>query len=44
MGMGYRQSKRICKRYQAQGDASLVHRLKDQSSARRKPPELRARA
>ena len=27
MAVGYRQSKRIWKRYQADGDAGLVHRL-----------------
>jgi len=44
MGVCYRQSKRIWKRYQAQGDAGLVHRLRGQPSGRRKPPELRALA
>jgi hypothetical protein len=44
MGVGYRQSKRIWKRYQADGDAGLVHRLRGRPSARRKPPELRTRA
>lgn len=43
MGVGYRQTKRIWKRYQAGGDAGLVHRLRGKPSARRKPPELRAR-
>ena len=42
MGVGYRQGKRIWKRYQADGDAGLVHRLRGQPSARRKPPALRA--
>jgi hypothetical protein len=42
MAVGYRQSKRIWKRYQAQGDAGLVHRLRGQPSARRKPLLLRA--
>jgi len=42
MGVGYRQSKRIWKRYQADGDAGLVHRLRGKPSARRKPPQLRA--
>jgi hypothetical protein len=42
MGVGYRQSKRIWRRYQDQGDAGLVHRLRGQPSARRKPPALRA--
>jgi hypothetical protein len=44
MGVCYRQSKRIWKRYQAAGDAGLVHRLRGRPSARRKPPELRALA
>src|ERR1035437_3925644 len=44
MAVGYRQSKRIWRRYQADGDAGLVHRLRGQPSARRKPPELRAQA
>ena len=44
MGVCYRQSKRIWRRYQTEGDAGLVHRLRGQPSARRKPPELRALA
>jgi hypothetical protein len=44
MAVGYRQSKRIWKRYQADGDAGLVHRLRGKPSARRKPPEVRAQA
>ena len=44
MGVCYRQSKRIWRRYQAQGDAGLVHRLRGQPSGRRKPPQLRALA
>jgi len=44
MGVCYRQSKRIWQRYQADGDAGLVHRLRGQPSARRKPPALRAQA
>ena len=44
MGVCYRQSKRIWQRYQADGDAGLVHRLRGQPSPRRKPPELRAQA
>jgi Homeodomain-like domain len=42
MGVGYRQSKRIWRRYQDRGDAGLVHRLRGRPSARRKPPALRA--
>ena len=44
MTVGYRQSKRIWRRYQDAGDAGLVHRLRGQPGARRKPPELRALA
>ncbi len=44
MGVCYRQSKRIWQRYQAAGDAGLVHRLRGKPSARRKPPALRAQA
>jgi hypothetical protein len=44
MAVGYRQSKRIWRRYQDEGDAGLVHRLRGQPSARRKPPELRGLA
>ena len=41
LGVCYRQSKRIWRRYQDDGDAGLVHRLRGQPSARRKPSELR---
>jgi hypothetical protein len=41
--LSYRQIKRVWRRYQQQGDAGLVHRLRGRPSARRKPPELRAR-
>ena len=44
MGVCYRQSRRIWQRYQAGGDAGLVHRLRGRPSARRKPPALRAQA
>jgi hypothetical protein len=44
MGVCYRQSKRIWRRYQADGDAGLVHRLRGQPGARRKPAELRTQA
>lgn len=44
MGVCYRQSKRIWKRYQADGDAGLVHRLRGKPSARCKLPELRTQA
>jgi len=42
MGLGYRQTKRVWRRYQAEGDAGLVHRLRGKPSARRKPPALKA--
>jgi hypothetical protein len=42
MRVCYRQGKRIWKRYQADGDAGLVHRLRGKPSARRKPSKLRA--
>jgi len=42
MGVCYRQAKRVWRRYQDQGDAGLVHRLRGQPGARRKPPALRA--
>jgi hypothetical protein len=41
MGVSYRQGKRIWRRYQDEGDAGLVHRLRGKPSARRKPPALR---
>jgi homeodomain-containing protein len=41
MGVCYRQSKRLWRRYQEEGDAGLVHRLRGQPSARRKPAALR---
>jgi hypothetical protein len=44
MGVCYRQGKRLWKRYQADGDAGLVHRLRGKPSARRKPAQLRALA
>jgi len=42
MDLGYRQSKRVWRRYQAEGDGGLVHRLRGKPSGRRKPPALRA--
>jgi hypothetical protein len=41
MAVGYRQCKRIWRRYQAAGDAGLIHRLRGRPSARRKSPTLR---
>ena len=43
LGLSYRQTKRVWRRYQAEGDAGLVHRLRGRPSARRKPAALRAR-
>jgi len=42
LGLGYRQTRRVWRRYQAEGDAGLVHRLRGRPGARRKPPALRA--
>jgi hypothetical protein len=42
LGLGYRQTQRVWRRYQAEGDAGLVHRLRGRPSVRRKPPALRA--
>lgn len=43
LGLSYRQVKRVWRRYQDQGDAGLVHRLRGRASSRRMAPELRAR-
>jgi len=43
LGLGYRQTKRVWKRYEDEGDAGLVHRLRGQPGKRRKPPEVRAK-
>jgi hypothetical protein len=42
LGLGYRQTQRVWRRYQAEGDAGLVHRLRGRPSARGKPSALRA--
>src|ERR1035438_2280448 len=42
LGVCYRQTKRIWRRYQDQGDVGLVHRLRGRASARRKPGDVRA--
>ena len=42
MGLGYRQAKRIWRRYQDEGDAGLVHRLRGKPGLRHKPLALRA--
>jgi transposase len=41
LGLGYRQAKRIWRRYQDQGDAGLVHRLRGKPGLRCKPAALR---
>jgi len=44
MGLSYRQTKRVWRRYQEQGDAGLVHRLRGRAGPRRKPEALRRAA
>lgn len=41
LGLGYRQTKRVWRRYQAECDAGVVHRLRGQPGLRRKPTALR---
>ena len=43
MAISYRQARRVWRRYQTDGDAGLVHRLRGRPSQRRLAPELRAR-
>lgn len=43
LGMSYRQVKRLWRRYQASGDAGLVHASRGRPSNRRKSQELRQR-
>src|ERR1035438_6898363 len=42
MGLGYRPAKRIWRRYPAEGDAGLIHRLRGRAGLRRKAPAVRA--
>jgi transposase len=42
LGLCYRQVKRVWRRYQDEGDAGLVHRLRGKPGLRRKPLRLRA--
>jgi len=42
LGLSYRQAKRVWRRYQDEGDAGLVHRLRGKPGLRGKPPTLRA--
>lgn len=44
MGVGYRQAKRIVRRYRDKGDARLAHQSRGRQSGRAKPKELKARA
>ena len=41
LGVSYRQAKRIWQRYEAEGDAGLVHRLRGKPGLRHKPMSLR---
>lgn len=41
LGLGYRQVKRVWRRYRDEGDAGLVHRLRGKPGLRRKPLNLR---
>jgi transposase len=41
LGLSYRQAKRVWQRYQDQGDAGLVHRLRGKPGLRHKPLPLR---
>ena len=43
LGLSYRQTKRVWRRYRDDGDAGLVHRLRGRPGLRRKPTKLRAR-
>ena len=43
LGLSYRQTRRVWRRYQAEGDAGLVHRARGRPSPRRTSPALRAR-
>jgi transposase len=41
LGLSYRQAKRVWRRYQDEGDAGLVHRLRGKPGLRHKPAALR---
>ena len=41
MGLGYRQAKRVWRRYQDEGDGGLVHRLRGKAGLRRQPATVR---
>ena len=42
MGLSYRQAKRVWRRFQQEGEAGLVHRLRGRPGLRCKPAELRS--
>jgi transposase len=42
LGLSYRQAKRVWRRYEAEGDGGLVHRLRGRRGLRGKAPALRA--
>jgi len=42
MGLGYRQAKRVWRRFKEQGDKGLVHRSRGRRGSRSKPTEMRA--
>jgi transposase len=44
LGLSYRQTKRAWSRYQSEGDAGLVHRLRGQASNRHSPEEAKQQA
>ena len=44
LGLGVRQVRRILRRYEAKGDAGLVHRLRNRASNRRIKKEVRSKA
>jgi hypothetical protein len=43
LGLSYRHTKRVWRRYRTDGDAGLVHRLRGKPGQRRKSPQLRAK-
>ncbi|MEO6034183.1 MAG: helix-turn-helix domain-containing protein, partial [Verrucomicrobiota bacterium] len=43
LGLSYRQAKRVWRRFRIEGDAGLVHRLRDKPSPRGREPEFRER-
>ena len=43
LGLSYRQTKRVWRRFKAEGDKGLVHRLRGKSGKRAKPAGFKAR-